>query len=68
METIRPFLFFALGLMGILSVVLLAGIGAAGNMRGAKRYVKTWLKHVGALVLVAVLVSASVRGCIMLSP
>jgi hypothetical protein len=50
-----PVVWFALT---ALAVLMLAGLGAAGNWRGAMRYVKIWAVLTLALVLVALLLSA----------
>ena len=49
-----PLLLFALACSAVL---LFAGLGVAGNLRGALRYMLIWVKCVGALALVGVVLS-----------
>lgn len=47
-----PVVYFALA---ALAVLMVAGLGAAGNWRGAWRYVKTWFLAVLVMVLGALM-------------
>ena len=56
------YLVIVLGLLAMLGLLLIAGLGAAGSWRGAWRYVSMWFKHIGAMVLLAVLLGLILGG------
>lgn len=44
-------------MLGFLSVLFIAGLGAAGSVKGAWRYIKVWVIVVGGMALAGVLLS-----------
>jgi len=58
MGSYLPVLWFVVGAVAVLAV---AGLGAAGNWRGALRFMRTWFVQVMALVAAGLLLAAVVR-------
>ena len=58
----KRYLVITLCIGAMFSVLVLAGLGAAGSWRGAWRYVRMWFFQVGILVAVAMVVSLIAYG------
>jgi hypothetical protein len=50
-------LIFSGGMLGFLSVLFVAGLGAAGSVKGAWRYIRIWVIVVGGMALAGVVLS-----------
>ena len=59
MTAYLPVLWYVLAAFGLL---LFAGFGAAGNLRGALRYVWIWARVVLAMIAVALVIAAAMSG------
>lgn len=49
-------------LLAVVALLFFAGAGAAGNWRGALRYMAMWFKHVAALAAVGVVLALVFSG------
>jgi hypothetical protein len=59
MDQYLPVLWF---LLAALCMLFIAGLGAAGNLKGALRYMRTWFLHVGALAAAGMVFALMVYG------
>lgn len=59
MDRFLPVLVYALA---VLAVLCLAGLGAAGNLRGMVRYLRMWFVQVALLVLAALVLGLFLVG------